>query len=116
MGMTRDKMEFAAALALHLPSLPERTINPTSAVSFAERIMHLGTSYKRFAEAHCNRELTPAEQRKWLHIANRIAKLCSEWGIQPRIQNDPRGCTVKLVVPSGYTNDWGKEGICVPTA
>lgn len=31
-------------------------------------------------------------------------------------QGDPRGCTVKVVVPSGRTNDWGREGICVPTA
>ncbi len=31
-------------------------------------------------------------------------------------QGDPRGCTVKVTVPSGRTNDWGREGICVPTA
>lgn len=29
-------------------------------------------------------------------------------------QGDPRGCVFKLQVPSGRTNDWGKEGICVP--
>lgn len=27
---------------------------------------------------------------------------------------DPRGCTVKIVCPNGFTNDWGKEGVCVP--
>lgn len=30
-------------------------------------------------------------------------------------QGDPRGCTVKLIFPNGETNDWGKEGWCVPT-
>ena len=30
------------------------------------------------------------------------------------IGGDPRGCTLKITVPSGYTNDWGKEGLCVP--
>ena len=29
---------------------------------------------------------------------------------------DPRGITVKITVPSGKTDDYGKEGICVPTA
>lgn len=29
---------------------------------------------------------------------------------------DPRGCTVKLVWPDGETNDFGKEGWCVPGA
>lgn len=29
---------------------------------------------------------------------------------------DPRGCTVKLVFADGYTNDFGKEGYCVPTS
>lgn len=28
---------------------------------------------------------------------------------------DPRGCTVKLLMPNGETNDFGKEGWCVPT-
>lgn len=27
---------------------------------------------------------------------------------------DPRGCTVKLVFEDGYTNDFAKEGYCVP--
>ena len=28
---------------------------------------------------------------------------------------DPRGCTAKLNIPNGETNDWGKEGWCIPT-
>lgn len=27
---------------------------------------------------------------------------------------DPRGCCLKITVPSGRTNDGGREGICVP--
>lgn len=29
-------------------------------------------------------------------------------------QGDPRGCVLKIAVPSGKTNDWGREGICIP--
>lgn len=31
------------------------------------------------------------------------------------LQGDPRGCTFKLVFADGATNDWGREGWCVPT-
>lgn len=31
-----------------------------------------------------------------------------------KLGGDPRGCVLKIVVPSGATNDWGREGIAVP--
>lgn len=36
-------------------------------------------------------------------------------GVVPLFQNDPRGAVLKIRVPSGYTNDFGGEGICVPS-
>ena len=33
-----------------------------------------------------------------------------------RFGGDPRGCTVKLLFYDGATDDWGKEGWCVPGA
>lgn len=36
-------------------------------------------------------------------------------GFTPIFSGDPRGCVLKLAVPSGKVNDWGKEGICVPS-
>lgn len=32
-----------------------------------------------------------------------------------KLGGDPRGCTAKLIMPNGETNDWGKEGWCIPT-
>lgn len=32
----------------------------------------------------------------------------------PVFNGDPRGCVLKIRVPSGYTNDFEREGICVP--
>ena len=45
-----------------------------------------------------------------------ITAACKPWGIVPIFGGDPRGCTVKLKVPSGRTDDWGREGLCVPIA
>lgn len=33
----------------------------------------------------------------------------------PIFNGDPRGACTKLRVPSGRTDDWGGEGVCVPT-
>ena len=35
-------------------------------------------------------------------------------GIKPSFNRDPRGCTVKLILPNGETNDFAKTGYCVP--
>lgn len=43
-----------------------------------------------------------------------ILETCKPYGMTPKFGGDPRGCTVKLQMPSGRTNDWGGEGICVP--
>ena len=44
----------------------------------------------------------------------RIEAACKPYGVNPDFSGDPRGACVKLKVPSGKTNDWGHEGICVP--
>ena len=36
-------------------------------------------------------------------------------GFEAIVNGDPRGAVLKIKVPSGNTDDWGKEGICVPT-
>lgn len=50
-------------------------------------------------------------------IEARITAICAELGpgFKPVFSGDPRGCTVKIAVPSGKTDDMGREGICVPT-
>lgn len=44
----------------------------------------------------------------------KVRMLLAPHGIKPVFQGDPRGAVLKLVVPSGKTNDWGGTGICVP--
>jgi len=35
-------------------------------------------------------------------------------GAEAVLSGDPRGCVFKLKFPDGATNDWGREGWCVP--
>lgn len=68
----------------------------------------------RFAEDDCNRGLTKPEQEQVDSIQARMAKLLSKYGVEPIFGGDPRGCVFKLKLPSGQTNDFGREGWCVP--
>ena len=47
-------------------------------------------------------------------IEYRVVQLLAPFGIKPIFGGDPRGCVLKLNVPSGKTNGWGGEGVCVP--
>lgn len=47
--------------------------------------------------------------------AARVRRALQPYGMEPIIGGDPRGCTLKLKVPSGRTDDWGREGLCVPS-
>lgn len=45
---------------------------------------------------------------------DRVTAVLKPFNIEPIFAGDPRGCVLKLKVPSGKTNDFGREGICVP--
>lgn len=47
-------------------------------------------------------------------IRERMENAISGTALGLRFSGDPRGCTVKVVSPSGETNDWAHEGYCVP--
>jgi hypothetical protein len=48
-------------------------------------------------------------------IEKRIAALCEKNGIKATFNGDPRGAVLVVSVPSGYSDSWGREGVCVPS-
>ena len=103
---TKSKLEFAYAMAKH------------STVSLNEcyRLLRYGATVGYMAETACNRELTEREIRKDEKIQMDIIAILAPHDCAAKFGGDPRGCTVKIVVPDGYMNDFGNEGICVPTS
>ena len=93
---------------------------------FAERLMRYGATLGRIAENQCNgyrtwdhkwdEEAAKRDARKEQRIQVKVGFLCDAFGCKPVFQGDPRGATVRIVVPDGYTNDWGRTGVCVPTS
>lgn len=92
-----------------------------------KRLVVLATRHHKLAENACNRELTKREEHEDAAIEKEIRELCEclppvpdkatgePKKVRPKFQGDPRGATVKLVMPDGRYDDWGQEGICVPT-
>lgn len=97
------------------------------------------TSYARIQEGWCNghfmmgnpnisvQRANKMQERyeKWLdrretHIENLLdclvarLPLVNDKPITIKYGGDPRGATVKLIMPDGRNDDWGQEGICVP--
>lgn len=103
--------------------------------SLTALLLRHGKTYARIQEMVCNgvewsqydtnesfnkrqaRHEAYTEKRE-KQLEKRITAICAELGngFAPVFSGDPRGCTVKIQVPSGKTDDWGKEGVCVPTA
>ena len=109
---TQDIAAFAAALQAEKPKQP-----PHITAMDAVKIMHLG---RRMATASVNLCNIPNYQATYDGRATAIrvmlAAILKPYGARAITGGDPRGCTVKLKLRSGRTNDFGGEGYCVPGA
>ena len=130
MSKQKDREEFVAIMAREVPSMP---------LDAVRRIMREATTLDRLAVAMCNGDW-PCDngERKTKQCSEcamgyapsslskagvcpdcraqaRVRKVCEAYGIVPDFSGDPRGCVLKLKVPSGYNNSFGGEGlVCVP--
>jgi hypothetical protein len=102
---TNEKLEFIYAMAKH----------STMTLHDCKRLLRYAVTNQRLAETACNRELTEREIRKQENVQLDIIAICAPVDVDCDFSGDPRGCCLKLKVVDGYTNDWGNEGICVPT-
>jgi hypothetical protein len=73
----------------------------------------LSVRHSHLAERHCS---SPNfRESEYEPVENRITSLAKTLGAKGvYFSHDPRGCTVRLILEDGYTNDWGREGFCVP--
>ena len=119
----------------------ERIIVSESALPYSESLQRArlllrhGTTYARLQCDNCNgvgtwygesnesfakrrarfeRALEKKEQQVEKRVRAIVAELGAGFGVI--FSGDPRGNTIKVTVPSGKTNDCGREGIRVPSA
>lgn len=115
MSKASEQTEFARIMGRETPTAKADDLN---------RIMRLAREHGRIAERECNGHQKPngdwddeAAKRDELRsekVEADIRAICERIGCKATFSGDPRGATVKLIVPSGYSNSFGGEGICVP--
>ena len=103
----REVVAFAVALAEEFP----RVVGLPALVL---KLVRLSKRHARFQELGCDRGLSAAEEAAEGRCEDAIRRLCRGLGCEPVFSGDPRGCTVKLRLPSGRTDDFGGTGLCVP--
>ena len=112
--LQRDREEFIKVVS------DESTIKDWyEARKLALLILRHALTYERIQVAWCNEEMSDRRTRYMEHreelLEKRIRAIVSELGLAGvTFSGDPRGATVKVLLPSGKTNDWGHEGYCVP--
>ena len=129
----KERWEFIHLIMKHAKLLNGQTEGDLERA--AQKLLRYGATYGRIQEFDCGSpdarygqdEYNKRMQERWereqerLHqkeerITQKIKELCHSIGCGVVFSGDPRGSTIKVKVPDGYTNDWGKEGICVPTS
>ena len=126
----RDRFEFIHLMMKHATITPanvtadsHKVISEGDVQRVARKLLRFGATYGWIQEFACNvssewqdeyynKTLVPKEER----IEKTVTELLDSIGCRPIFGGDPRGNTIKVVMPDGYTNDWGREGICVPTS
>ena len=121
-----ERYKFIELIEEHVPLVPNGGGEFSARAQFAKRLLRYGATLGRLAEAQCNgfqdwrgnwdEKAEKRAEAKEARILARAEKLCAAFGCKVVTQGDPRGNTLKIQVPDGYTNDWGREGICVPTS
>lgn len=119
----KDREEFVAVLVRECP-----TLDAIKVAQVAGRIMRHASTLGRLAEESCNGHpaqgspTMPADQLGRLQDrwdariekeSDRMERLiqaaATELGLVAKFDGDPRGCTVKLILPSKRYNTWGGE-------
>jgi hypothetical protein len=109
----RDMVEFVCAVEREL-----RESNPTLAewavVKRLLRLCELNNALHALAEAACNYGLTERQEKRQAKLEEEVRQIVKTFGTGFGVifNGDPRGITVRLVLPSGRTNAW--QGVGCP--
>lgn len=119
--MSKERDEFMIVLAREYPDLSSHTLRQVT-----KKIITMANLHGKYCCWSCNGrrdiqgrdifpEYTDAEYDKDIeHIEKRIKTVMAGYAINTMFSHDPRGCTVKLLLPSGRSNSMGGEGWCLP--
>jgi hypothetical protein len=84
-------------------------IPKAKSTELAKELWNMGPESSKLATASCNRELTEAEQVRDAEMDARVVAIGKELGLKAYRQDDPRGWTIRVVVPPELADNWDGE-------
>lgn len=85
---------------------------------YINNVMDIAKEIHEICMLGCN-TTTGFSQSMYNHL-DRLEKsaldISDPFNIEIIVSKDPRGSALKLVLPSGYTDDFAREGFCVPNS
>mgnify|MGYP003387096575 CR=1 FL=1 len=126
MATERERQEFIAVMVREFPAKPFMQV-----VADARTILRHARTHGNLACEFCNgpqyanyRNVSGPEYDAWQAQIERRSEVCKRritevlrpYGVAARFGGDPRGYTVKIMLPSTASNTWGgkEEGWGVP--
>ena len=114
----QDMLEFAIMLAAEIRAGKGRADGAHDSdyaiAVLSDRLVRAAGRLHRISEDCCNYGREEDDQR-FERACNRVSKLLAPYGIKAIFSGDPRGASIKLVLPATKrTNGWDGEGWCVP--
>ena len=67
------------------------------------------TTLHRLAEQDCNYGLTEKEEKKETNIKKKVEAIAFQLGFEVKFNGDPRGGAIRLLIPSGKSNNLDGE-------
>jgi hypothetical protein len=107
-----ERGDWSRFVAVLTREKPQWTVGKVAAA--AEALRRCARAQDRDNVARCNDERWTEEASD--RVDARTRQVLAELGFEGVLQRDPRGAALRLVLPSGMTNDCGQTGYCVPTA
>ena len=99
-----EVLEFAVVMAREFPTVAHLS-------ELLAELIRLSHRHAKLQEKACNVEVKDGHDAP---CESKIRKVCEEIGCEATFSGDPRGCTVKVKLPSGRSNHWGGETWAVP--
>lgn len=111
MSKDSERTAFIVRLSKEFPEA-----SPADLATSADTLLRSARRYHKLQENLCS---YPDEGGRWEKESDRLEGRIAEafakiGGKGVEFSGDPRGCCVYLKVPSGYSDDIGGRGLCVP--
>jgi hypothetical protein len=80
---------------------------PTAkSTELAQELWEMAPESSKLATASCNRDLSEAEQLRDAELDARVKAIGVQLGLTAYRQDDPRGWTIRVVVPRELADNW----------